>query len=168
MSCIKRNKKQTKNLTIYSTVFKFYQTLSWSFAFQKRHSETLNCSVLCDFNLPTWLFQSLQRTLQFKIMHYSSFERDLKSSRSLQSEAALTLLSFCAAVELEYSLDLGLTWQPLVRDCLPTSPDCSSYTLQRLLVADTYNKWGRVTLPIPSYARSARSTFSASDAAVFC
>lgn len=63
--------------------------------------------------------------------------------------------SFSAAVELEYSLDLGLTWQPVVRDCLPTSPDCSSYTLQRLLVSDTYNKWGRVTLPIPSYARSA-------------
>lgn len=63
--------------------------------------------------------------------------------------------SFSAAVELEYSLDLGLTWQPMVRDCLPTSPDCTSYTLQRLLVSDTYNKWGRVTLPIPSYARSA-------------
>lgn len=63
--------------------------------------------------------------------------------------------SVSAAVELEYSLDLGLTWQPVVRDCLPTSPDCSSYTLQRLLVSDTYNKWGRVTLPIPSYARSA-------------
>lgn len=57
------------------------------------------------------------------------------------------------AVELEYSLDLGLTWQPVVRDCLPTSPDCSSYTLQRLLVSDTFNKWGRITLPIPSYAR---------------
>lgn len=92
-----------------------------------------------------------------------------------QSEAASTVLSFSAAVELEYSLDLGLTWQPLVRDCLPTSPDCSSYTLQRLLVADTYNKWGRVTLPIPSYARSASptsrvriSTLSVSHAAVFC
>lgn len=65
-----------------------------------------------------------------------------------------------SAVELEYSLDLGLTWQPLVRDCLPTSPDCSSYTLQRLLVSDTYNKWGRVTLPIPSYARSAFKFYS--------
>lgn len=58
-------------------------------------------------------------------------------------------------MELEYSLDLGLTWEPVVRDCLPTSPDCSSYTLQRLLVSDTYNKWGRVTLPVPLYARSA-------------
>ena len=67
----------------------------------------------------------------------------------------LYLSSFYAAVELEYSLDLGLTWQPVVRDCLPTSPDCSSYTLQRLLVSDTFNKWGRITLPIPSYVRSA-------------
>lgn len=57
------------------------------------------------------------------------------------------------AVELDYSLDLGLTWQPLLRDCLPTSPDCSSYALQKMLVSDTYNKWGRVTLPIPAYAR---------------
>lgn len=61
-----------------------------------------------------------------------------------------------AAVELEYSLDLGLSWQPLVRECLPTSPDCSSYTLQRLLLSDTYNKWGRVTLPISPHARLAK------------
>lgn len=58
-----------------------------------------------------------------------------------------------AAVELEYSLDLGLTWHPLVKDCLPSSPDCFCYTVQQLLVSDIYNKWGRVTLPIPSYAR---------------
>lgn len=65
-----------------------------------------------------------------------------------------------AAVELEYSLDLGLSWQPLVRECLPTSPDCSSYTLQRLLLSDTYNKWGRVTLPISPHARSAKRVLS--------
>lgn len=63
-------------------------------------------------------------------------------------------LPLTPVIELEFSLDLGLNWKPLVRDCLPTSPDCSSYTLQRLLVADTYNKWGRLTMPIPSYARS--------------
>lgn len=66
-------------------------------------------------------------------------------------------------MELEYSLDLGLTWQPVVRDCLPTSPDCTSYTLQRLLVSDTYNKWGRLTLPIPSYARSSAVAHSMLD-----
>ncbi|XP_071271970.1 reelin-like [Salvelinus alpinus] len=73
--------------------------------------------------------------------------------------ASCSVTNSCYAIELEYSLDLGLSWQPLVRDCLPTSPDCSSYTLQRLLVADTYNKWGRVTLPIPTYARSPATRF---------
>ncbi|XP_064807239.1 reelin-like isoform X2 [Oncorhynchus masou masou] len=73
--------------------------------------------------------------------------------------ASCSVTNSCYAIELEYSLDLGLHWQPLVRDCLPTSQDCSSYTLQRLLVADTYNKWGRVTLPIPIYARSPATRF---------
>uniref|UniRef100_A0A673MWP0 Reelin n=1 Tax=Sinocyclocheilus rhinocerous TaxID=307959 RepID=A0A673MWP0_9TELE len=73
--------------------------------------------------------------------------------------ASCSVTSSCYMVELEYSLDLGLTWLPLVKDCLPTSPDCSSYTLQRLLVSDTYNKWGRVTLPIPHYARSTATRF---------
>ncbi|XP_077424138.1 reelin isoform X2 [Vanacampus margaritifer] len=73
--------------------------------------------------------------------------------------ASCSVTNSCYSVELEYSLDLGLTWQPVVRDCLPTSPDCSSYTLQRLLISDTYNKWGRVTLHIPSYARSPATRF---------
>ncbi|KAK3548865.1 hypothetical protein QTP70_021277 [Hemibagrus guttatus] len=73
--------------------------------------------------------------------------------------ASCSVTSSCYSVELEYSLDLGLTWKPLLRDCLPTNPDCSSYTLQRILVSDTYNKWGRVTLPIPAYARSQATRF---------
>ncbi|XP_026788519.2 reelin isoform X1 [Pangasianodon hypophthalmus] len=73
--------------------------------------------------------------------------------------ASCSVTSSCYSVELDYSLDLGLTWQPLLRDCLSTSPDCSSYTLQRMLVSDTYNKWGRITLPIPAYARSPATRF---------
>ncbi|KAI4895212.1 hypothetical protein NFI96_018500 [Prochilodus magdalenae] len=73
--------------------------------------------------------------------------------------ASCSVTASCYSVELEYSLDLGLSWQSLIRDCLPTSPDCSSYTLQRLLVSDTYNKWGRLTLPIPPYARSPATRF---------
>ncbi|KAJ8391092.1 hypothetical protein AAFF_G00097130 [Aldrovandia affinis] len=73
--------------------------------------------------------------------------------------ASCSVTNSCYAIELEFSLDLGLSWQPLVRDCLPTSPDCSAYALQRMLVSDTYNKWGRVTLPIPVYARSPAARF---------
>ncbi|XP_023681705.2 reelin isoform X1 [Paramormyrops kingsleyae] len=73
--------------------------------------------------------------------------------------ASCSVTNSCYAVELQFSLDLGLSWQPLVRDCLPSSPDCPAYTLQRLLVSDTYNKWGRVTLPVPPYARSPATRF---------
>ncbi|MGH0176929.1 UNVERIFIED_CONTAM: hypothetical protein FKN15_006968 [Acipenser sinensis] len=66
--------------------------------------------------------------------------------------ASCSVSNSCYAIELEYSLDLGLTWQPLLRDCLPISLDCTRYQLQRVLVSDTFNKWGRVTLPIPPYA----------------
>uniref|UniRef100_W5NEI9 Reelin n=1 Tax=Lepisosteus oculatus TaxID=7918 RepID=W5NEI9_LEPOC len=73
--------------------------------------------------------------------------------------ASCSVTNSCYAIELEFSLDLGMSWQPLLRDCLPTSLDCSSYSLQRVLVSDTYNKWGRVTLPIPPYARSPATRF---------
>ncbi|XP_048861285.1 reelin-like [Brienomyrus brachyistius] len=73
--------------------------------------------------------------------------------------ASCSVTSSCYAVQLDYSLDLGLSWQPLVRDCLPSSPDCPVYTLQRMLVSDVYNKWGRVTLPVPPHARSAATRF---------
>ncbi|XP_041109989.1 reelin-like isoform X1 [Polyodon spathula] len=73
--------------------------------------------------------------------------------------ASCSVSNSCYAIELEYSLDLGLTWQPLLRDCLPISLDCPHYQLQRVLVSDTFNKWGRVTLPIPPYARSPATRF---------
>lgn len=89
--------------------------------------------------------------------HLPATVRLIKMLSSEQGQKGISLIvlcvCMCSAVELEYSLDLGLTWLPLVRDCLPTSPDCTSYTLQKLLVSDTYNKWGRVTLPIPPHAR---------------
>ncbi|KAF3819050.1 hypothetical protein GH733_013200, partial [Mirounga leonina] len=55
------------------------------------------------------------------------------------------------AIELEYSVDLGLSWHPLIRDCLPTNVECSRFHLQRILVSDTFNKWTRITLPLPPY-----------------
>ncbi|KAM9481369.1 reelin [Clarias gariepinus] len=73
--------------------------------------------------------------------------------------ASCSVTSSCYSVELDYSLDLGLTWEPLLKNCLPLSTDCSPFILQKTLVSDTYNKWGRVTLPIPGYARSPATRF---------
>nr|3A7Q_A Chain A, Reelin [Mus musculus] len=73
--------------------------------------------------------------------------------------ASCSVTDSCYAIELEYSVDLGLSWHPLVRDCLPTNVECSRYHLQRILVSDTFNKWTRITLPLPSYTRSQATRF---------
>ncbi|KAB0375952.1 hypothetical protein FD755_012595, partial [Muntiacus reevesi] len=65
--------------------------------------------------------------------------------------ASCSVTDSCYAIELEYSIDLGLSWHPLIRDCLPTNVECSRYHLQRILVSDTFNKWTRITVPLPPY-----------------
>ncbi|KAJ7407130.1 hypothetical protein WISP_128431 [Willisornis vidua] len=73
--------------------------------------------------------------------------------------ASCSVTDSCYAIELEYSVDLGLTWHPILRDCLPTNVECNRYHLQRILISDTFNKWTRVTLPLPPYTRSQATRF---------
>ncbi|NXS29928.1 RELN protein, partial [Pomatostomus ruficeps] len=73
--------------------------------------------------------------------------------------ASCSVTDSCYAIELEYSVDLGLTWHPILRDCLPTNVECNKYHLQRILISDTFNKWTRVTLPLPPYTRSQATRF---------
>uniref|UniRef100_A0A8C6XTW2 Reelin n=1 Tax=Naja naja TaxID=35670 RepID=A0A8C6XTW2_NAJNA len=77
----------------------------------------------------------------------------------LDFAASCSVTDSCYAIELEYSVDLGLTWQPVVKDCLPTNVECNRYHLQRILVSDTFNKWTRIILPLPPYARSDATRF---------
>ncbi|XP_013926625.1 PREDICTED: reelin-like [Thamnophis sirtalis] len=72
----------------------------------------------------------------------------------LDFAASCSVTDSCYAIELEYSVDLGLTWQSVVRDCLPTNVECNRYHLQRILVSDTFNKWTRIILPLPPYTKS--------------
>ncbi|KAE8616335.1 hypothetical protein XENTR_v10008776 [Xenopus tropicalis] len=73
--------------------------------------------------------------------------------------ASCSVTDSCYAIELEYSVDLGLSWNPVLKDCLPTNVECSNYQLQRALVSDTFNKWTRFTLPLPPYTRSQATRF---------
>ncbi|XP_043944459.1 reelin isoform X3 [Protopterus annectens] len=73
--------------------------------------------------------------------------------------ASCSVTNSCYAIELEYSVDLGMTWQPLLRDCLPSNMECSKYLIQRTLVSDTFNKWTRFTMPLPPYTRSQATRF---------
>uniref|UniRef100_A0A670YZJ6 Reelin n=1 Tax=Pseudonaja textilis TaxID=8673 RepID=A0A670YZJ6_PSETE len=77
----------------------------------------------------------------------------------LDFAASCSVTDSCYAIELEYSVDLGLTWQPVVKDCLPTNVECNRYHLQRILVSDTFNKWTRIILPLPPYTRSDATRF---------
>ncbi|KAJ6666292.1 hypothetical protein lerEdw1_000564 [Lerista edwardsae] len=77
----------------------------------------------------------------------------------LDFAASCSVTDSCYAIELEYSVDLGLTWHPVMRDCLPTNVECNKYQLQRILVSDTFNKWTRISLPLPSYTRSQATRF---------
>nr|XP_028602405.1 reelin isoform X1 [Podarcis muralis] len=77
----------------------------------------------------------------------------------LDFAASCSVTDSCYAIELEYSVDLGLTWHPVMRDCLPTNVECSTYHLQRILVSDTFNKWTRIVLPLPPYTRSQATRF---------
>ncbi|XP_051890268.1 reelin isoform X1 [Pristis pectinata] len=73
--------------------------------------------------------------------------------------ASCSVTDSCYAVELQYSVDLGLTWQPVLTDCLPSNVECNKYHLQKILVSDTFNKWTRLTLPLPPYTRSQATRF---------
>ncbi|XP_005995356.1 reelin isoform X2 [Latimeria chalumnae] len=73
--------------------------------------------------------------------------------------ASCSVSNSCYAIELEYSVDLGLNWQPLLRDCLPTNVECNKYQVQRILMSDIFNKWNRFTLPLPPYTRSQATRF---------
>lgn len=73
--------------------------------------------------------------------------------------ASCSVTDSCYAIELEYSVDLGLTWNSVLKDCLPTNVECNKYQLQRVLVSDTFNKWTRFTLPLPPYTRSQGTRF---------
>eukprot|EP00062_Callorhinchus_milii_P006692 gi/632947500/ref/XP_007889076.1/ PREDICTED: reelin [Callorhinchus milii] len=73
--------------------------------------------------------------------------------------ASCSVTDSCYTVELQYSVDLGLSWHPLLKDCLPSNVECNKYHLQRILVSDTFNKWSRITLPLPPYTRSLVTRF---------
>ncbi|KAM4036706.1 reelin isoform 2-T2 [Anomaloglossus baeobatrachus] len=81
------------------------------------------------------------------------------SFMQLDFAASCSVTDSCYAIELEFSVDLGLTWNTVLKDCLPTNVECNKYQLQRVLVSDTFNKWTRFTLPLPEYTRSQATRF---------
>ena len=65
---------------------------------------------------------------------------------------------FIRKVQLEYSLNHGLTWQLVQRPCTPSTPGCAShFTRGSVYHASEFNNWKRVTLRLPKQTWSASS-----------
>ncbi|XP_041459310.1 reelin-like [Lytechinus variegatus] len=65
----------------------------------------------------------------------------------------------CYGILLEYSLDMGKTWNPLLTECFPSQVECTGYHMRSVYLADIYYGWNRVTLPLPQYTRSKSTRF---------
>ena len=64
-----------------------------------------------------------------------------------------SLDNFIAPVRLEYSFDFGMTWRPLVLECLPSFPECHGIaSTGSFYYAD--KSWTRVTIPLEGLAIS--------------
>lgn len=78
-------------------------------------------------------------------------------STFLQFDIAMACDSLYGAlygVMLEYSVDMGQTWHPVVHQCAPPNFQCSGYHLSSEYMSDQHKNWTRVTLYMPPGAVS--------------
>ncbi len=53
------------------------------------------------------------------------------------------------AIHLEYSTDMGKTWQLVAEECVPPDMGCGEYSRESVYDAQTHGNWTRVTLYLP-------------------
>lgn len=54
---------------------------------------------------------------------------------------------------LEYSIDMGKTWDLVQHDCLPMNVDCNDYFEGSVFYSDMYQAITRISVPLPYYTR---------------
>jgi len=52
-------------------------------------------------------------------------------------------------IQLQYSIDMGRSWHPVIESCSPSVKDCSGYHLGNDFTSETFTNWTRVTLYLP-------------------
>ncbi|XP_042898138.1 reelin isoform X2 [Parasteatoda tepidariorum] len=65
----------------------------------------------------------------------------------------------CYEILLEYSIDMGKTWDLVQRDCLPMNVDCADYFEGSIYHSDMYDDITRISLPLPYYTRTQTTRF---------
>jgi len=87
-------------------------------------------------------------------MRYAeTWEFSVSASSFLQFDIAMGCsgtLSTQYAVRVQYSVDMGLGWLPVVEPCTADARrDCSGYHLSNDLVSTAYANWTRVSVYLP-------------------
>ncbi|GIY36220.1 reelin [Caerostris darwini] len=65
----------------------------------------------------------------------------------------------CYEILLEYSIDMGKTWDLVKHDCLLTDVDCSDFFEGTIFRSDIYEDITRISVPLPYYTRTQTTRF---------
>ncbi|KFM74530.1 Reelin, partial [Stegodyphus mimosarum] len=65
----------------------------------------------------------------------------------------------CYEILLEYSIDMGKSWDLVQHDCLPMNADCSDFFEGSVFYSDMYQDITRVSVPLPYYTRTQTTRF---------
>ncbi|XP_021361182.1 reelin-like [Mizuhopecten yessoensis] len=105
---------------------------------------------------------SRDKGLRFAVTH----DFHVTPSMFLQFDIAMacdslygTIYGTLYSVELEYSVDMGQTWRPVVEECTPPNFECSGYHLSSEYVSDQHRNWTRVSVYLPPGAVSPTTRF---------
>lgn len=98
-------------------------------------------------------FSSLCRSVSPADLRFAeTMDFRITPSTFLQFDIAMACDSLYGAlygVMLEYSVDMGQTWHPVVHQCAPPNFQCSGYHLSSEYMSDQHKNWTRVTLYMP-------------------
>lgn len=79
----------------------------------------------------------------------------MTQSTFLQFDIAMgcdSLYDSLYGVMLEYSIDMGQTWRPVIEECAPPKFECTGYHLSSEYMSDQHRNWTRVTTYLPTGA----------------
>ena len=87
-------------------------------------------------------------------MRYAeTWDYKVSASSFLQFDIAMGCsgtLSTLYAVQVQYSVDMGSSWYPVMEPCtMPGRRDCSGYHLSNELVSTAYANWTRISVYLP-------------------
>ncbi|KAL8563520.1 hypothetical protein ACOMHN_064345 [Nucella lapillus] len=121
---------------------------------------------LADTAVPRITCNSKGHALEFSTnggMRYAeTWDYHITPSTFLQFDIAMgcgSLHGTLFSVMLEYSVNMGKTWHPVVSECKPPSFHCSGYHFSSSYLSDQHLNWTRITVYLPPGAVSPTTRF---------